>query len=102
MKFIKGQKVRLNNQGIKAHIRTGGSTRITRRVLWSGRVGIIDRLKTNGLEAYVVWAGNKYPADSLAVEALELVEDLDVRPNHHHDIDLNLRCVHCPYRNNNA
>ncbi len=72
--FQKGQKVKLNERGVRAIMATGGSPIRARVVDWSTRQGVVSRV-TALKQIVIQWEGNRSPSDSLCPSIVEAVRD---------------------------
>jgi hypothetical protein len=68
----KGQKVRLNYQGIKFHLSKLKELPCD-HPKWDSRIGRIGRLSRNGTHAFIVWDGSRSASDALPVKFLEML-----------------------------
>lgn len=68
----KGQKVRLNERGLKFHTSVSGP--LAPRQNWGLRTGTIGRLTRSKTYAVIVWDGNASFSDAMPVTFLEPLE----------------------------
>ena len=70
--MTKGRKVRLNERGIRIHLKSGGAPVRAHVVDWTTRTGTIVRLTRSG-NVLVKWDGNKSASDEIPASILEEV-----------------------------
>ena len=70
MNLQKGQKVRLNERGVRVHVAWGGTAE-RKHPNWKDRVGTIARITASKKNAVIVWDGNKSLSDAIPVTLVE-------------------------------
>jgi hypothetical protein len=68
--LVKGQKVRLNELGIRFYV-SNGRIRKRRYPEWDGRTGIVATLTKDKTRARIIWDGNRSKADAVPIKFLE-------------------------------
>jgi hypothetical protein len=68
--ITKGQKVRLNELGIRFFSHGKGVPK-RKHAEWDGRTGVVAILTKDQHNARIIWAGNRGQADALPIRFLE-------------------------------
>jgi hypothetical protein len=68
--IAKGQKVRLNELGLRFYVSKNGAPKRSRRE-WDGRIGIVAAVTKDRIRARIIWDGNRSMADAVPTKFLE-------------------------------
>jgi hypothetical protein len=68
--IAKGQKVRLNELGLRFYVSNKGAPKRSHPE-WDGRIGIVTTLTKDKTRARIIWDGNRSMADAVPVKFLE-------------------------------
>ena len=74
-KPVRGQKVVLNEAGLRYKYSTAGAPARKRPVQWQNRVGIIDVVSLDKQRVQIIWDGNRTKDDAIHIKFLETVEE---------------------------
>jgi hypothetical protein len=68
--IAKGQKVRLNELGLRYYVSNKGTPKRSRRE-WGGRIGVVAAVTKDKTRARIIWNGNRSMADAMPIKFLE-------------------------------